>query len=140
MTHADLMAKHPYLALIAKADEHIIPEPNTGCWIWSAYLDRDGYGRYLFRAAYRITYENEIGSIPNKNQIDHLCRNRWCVNPIHLEIVTAQENVRRRRARQMQHCKRGHDYSGRNIGKNGRTNTCAQCKRERENKYYWRDN
>lgn len=77
-------------------------EPETGCWIWQRLVDKHGYGQlreggkgYL---AHRYYYERVIGPIPEGMQLDHLCRNRKCVNPDHLEPVTNTENQRRGRA------------------------------------------
>lgn len=67
-----------------------------GCWEWQAARFISGYGH--FRAmgyAHRIAYEFLVGPIPPGLQIDHLCRNRSCVNPAHMEPVTQTENVRR---------------------------------------------
>ena len=69
-----------------------------GCWLWMGCL-RNGYGVLMVSKkaeyAHRLSYERFRGSIPAGLDIDHLCRNRACVNPDHLEPVTRGENVRR---------------------------------------------
>lgn len=71
------------------------------CWVWTAGQDGHGYGMFFDSVkkvnvkAYRWSYENFIGLVPNNLQLDHLCRNRICVNPNHLEPVTQQENIKR---------------------------------------------
>lgn len=73
--------------------------PTGFCWEWTGYRLDSGYGRMSFagrmQVAHRIAYQILVGEIPNGLQLDHLCRNRGCVNPDHLEPVTAQENMRR---------------------------------------------
>jgi hypothetical protein len=73
----------------------------TGCWEWCGELSSNGYGRVWRNnkriAAHRAYYEQEVGPIPDGLQLDHLCRNRRCVNPDHLEPVTRTENQLRAR-------------------------------------------
>lgn len=88
-----------------------------GCWIWTRTLDRHGYGKFVVHRkqhlAHRWSYEYLVGVIPPGFQLDHLCRNTRCVNPAHLEPVTARQNVLRsnspcRHNAEKTHCKRGH--------------------------------
>lgn len=70
-----------------------------GCWRWQGSLNHAGYGRIKLRdrwqAIHRAVYEAHRGPIPDGLELDHLCRNRACVNPDHLEPVARQENIRR---------------------------------------------
>ena len=67
------------------------------CWFWLGNVDEYGYGRVggRKRRAHRVWFELVRGPIPAGMDLDHLCRNRRCVRPDHLEIVTRQENIRR---------------------------------------------
>src|SRR5690242_18719570 len=71
--------------------------PESGCHEWQAYTDRDGYGCFWIKPtnyrAHRVAYELFVGPIPEGLVIDHLCRNRSCVNPAHLEPKTDLENL-----------------------------------------------
>lgn len=122
----------------------------SGCWLWTGTINRRGYGAISVRGetkmAHRVVYEREVGPIPAGMQIDHLCRNKACVNPAHLEPVTGSENclraapfhpgsVRKPVRKPKTHCKRGHEYAGANIYlyRNGRRQ-CLTCEKMRQAK------
>lgn len=116
------------------------------CWEWTACVLKNGYGQFTIDQklyyAHRVSYAIFIGDIPNNLHLDHLCRNRKCVNPDHLEPVTNEENIRRgltglQRGFQQKsktHCLKGHPYSGNNLylrkDRDGRE--CKKCKRINE--------
>lgn len=81
--------------------DHIDKAGPNGCWTWTGPLATGGYGRFssmgVVTIAHRYVYEQVVGPIPDGLQLDHLCRNPGCVNPDHLEPVTAAENLRRAR-------------------------------------------
>ena len=71
----------------------------TGCWGWQAAILSNGYGMFFDGSkqvgAHRFSYRHFVGCIPLGLDLDHLCRNRGCVNPDHLEPVSRKENCRR---------------------------------------------
>lgn len=129
------------------ADKFLIGD---GCWQWTASLtggygqiNSGGRGRPL--VAHRVVYELVKGPIPEGLQLDHLCRNRACVRPDHLEPVTQAENkhrgeaglVHKRRMDVLTACVHGHEFKPENthIGKNANGNpkrNCRKCRAIRE--------
>lgn len=119
----------------------------SGCWEWSGKRDKRGYGnkqihkpRPTSQQAHRWVYEKLVGPIPKGLTLDHLCRNRLCVNPDHLEPVTSRENILRGtggaalNARKT-HCKRGHPFDAANTFSSPSAPTkrqCRVCRRLRE--------
>lgn len=127
---------------LARFESKFAVEPNTGCWLWLGTVNANGYGVINLtvgeRKAHRVSYEHYVGPIPAGLQLDHLCRQRCCVNPDHLEPVTNAENVRRgecgRAGRQKTHCDHGHPFSehgGYKQWRHGhRFRYCRKCSRE----------
>lgn len=118
----------------SKFGDWYVPEPNTGCWLWVRALDKRGYGELTYSAkvhrAHRVSYEMLRGQIPKPLVIDHLCNTRSCVNPAHMDIVTAAENTRR--AAIKTHCKRGHALIEGNLYfKRSGDRHCKQCRTDR---------
>lgn len=118
------------------------PEGEAGCWVWTGKIGRDGYGHVSVkdrdRIVHRYVYEGINGRLESDLTLDHLCRNRACCNPDHLEPVTMRTNVLRgegpsaANARKT-HCKRGHVLWGENLKFNpDGARQCRTCLRLRD--------
>ena len=132
-------------SLQERFDSSYIPEPNSGCWIWTQNISYLGYGVFPVagiktRAAHRISYQMHVGKIPKGLELDHLCRVRCCVNPHHLEPVTHAENIRRGlrgvlAPPPVTHCSRGHEYTPENTYWQKHLKVCITCRRLNNLKY-----
>lgn len=125
------------------------PLPDTPCWDWPLATHEAGYGvmqvNGVSKRAHREIYERVIGTIPDEMVLDHLCRNRKCVNPWHLEPVTLEENILRGNGSpainaRKTHCSRGHEFTPENTRiLRGRSRECKECakiaSRERTRRY-----
>ena len=117
---------------------------NGTCWEWKYSLDTSGYGLFGYNKrlykSHRFSFELFKGEIPQGYEIDHLCRNRICVNPEHLDAVTHHDNVKRGMTGKLNnwegkktHCPKGHPLTIENIYhdrwiKYGKR-TCVKCHR-----------
>lgn len=104
------------------------------CYEWVGGLDREGYGRIRSStgtmAAHRAIWLMLRGPIPDGLVIDHLCRNRACVNVNHLDVVTDRENIRRGlRGALRTHCAKGHPFAGHNLIVAQGRRYCRECRR-----------
>jgi hypothetical protein len=117
-----------------------IPEPNSGCWLWSGAVVRGGYGKIKVGGrsfvTSRLAYEIVSGPVDLGLDVDHLCHVPLCANPAHLEAVSKRENTRRRRPGRglamkcspdpsyRARCVRGHEFDV--IDSKG-ARRCRQC-------------
>lgn len=131
----------PELSVIRFARKIDIQE--SGCWKWTGNLHPDnGYPRVWFgkhddKLAHRVAYEWAREAIAEGMTIDHLCRNRWCVNPKHLEVVSRGENNLRGNSPwakngRKTHCHAGHEFSPENTYNYHGMRHCKTCSRLRK--------
>jgi hypothetical protein len=125
-----------------------VVDKKTGCWLWTAYTRKDGYGVFGVTSgdtwlAHRWAYEQWVGPIPKGLTIDHLCRVRNCVNPDHMEPVPPGVNTLRGDTFQARnaaktHCPKGHEYY---VVNDRGWRRCRTCGNEQSNarRKKWRD-
>lgn len=116
----------------------------TGCWHWNGAHTHSDYGHLGVKGkmwkAHRYAYTMIVGPIPEGMSLDHLCRNRRCCNPAHLDPVTHKENCSRGNnginMAMKTHCPQGHAYEGDNVYyRPGGGRSCKTCTRERGRVY-----
>lgn len=131
--------------VIERFEEKVAPGEN-GCILWTASGNGAGYGAmYIAKGkrvlAHRWAYEHYVGPIPEGMVLDHLCRNRICVNPAHLEPVTHRTNVLRGVAptavnAAKTHCDQGHLFDAENTAMDRGKRACRACNRARSKAAY----
>lgn len=134
--HASKGVREPLSERLSRYSE-VRPD---GCIEWVGARSPDGYGRIAVNrvavGAHRVAYELVHGAIPDDLVVDHLCRNRSCINPEHLELVTNRENILRgdglaaQNARKT-HCINGHPLTPENIYGYDGSRECRLCARAR---------
>jgi len=117
--------------------------PENGCWEWKAYKNPEGYGKvtlyhgedgYSSYYTHRLVYQSLVGPIPEGMEIDHICENRSCCNPVHLRVLTHLQNVQRGKwiKRPCPHGPETERYDWRTTG----CGACKECKKESNREYY----
>lgn len=133
---------------MALHEEKWIPEPNSGCWLWIASVNNDGYGFFGMggrtMSAHRASWILHRGAIPKGKYVLHKCDVRQCVNPDHLYLGTQFDNMRDASIRgglsrasycgKKTHCPRGHEYTADNtyrqprVSGKGYGRVCRECR------------
>ena len=135
---------------ITRFEAKVMPEPNSGCWLWTGAIAGNGYGNFWHDgghlSAHVFAYRTFVGDVPARKELDHLCRVRSCCNPAHLEPVTHFVNVMRGASptavnATKTHCPEGHELTGGNLVghwlRHG-MRLCRTCYNARKREEYYR--
>jgi HNH endonuclease len=114
-----------------------VDKESSECWLWRGAKMSNGYGLFHINGhtelVHRLSYKDAYGDFSAEKQLDHICRVRHCVNPQHLQPVTAALNQKRGKKATQTHCKRGHPLVGDNVRiKANGTRDCRLCRRVRD--------
>lgn len=138
---------------LERFEKFAFPEPTTGCWLWTGWLNNKGYGGFSMASsgktqvlAHRASYEHYNTKIQKGLDLDHLCFTPSCVNPEHLEPVTHRENCLRGHGwgainARKTHCSKGHEFTVENTWRDPKDSNkrhCKECNRLRANDHYYR--
>lgn len=119
--------------------DKVMPEPNSGCWLWTGSLNEKGYGQFSWEGKPVKAHIMTTGPVPNGMERDHKCRIRSCCNDAHLEIVTHAENMKRTSLyTQKEFCAKGHPLSGENLYVDKNKRQCKACAKERSLRNYYK--
>jgi hypothetical protein len=119
--------------------------PAGTCWEWTASCDKNGHGQFTPRhgksvRAHRFAYEEMVGPIPEGLVLDHLCRNRPCVNPDHLDPVPQRVNAQRGRTGyntpKRSQCNQGHPFPEHAQYRSTGTRYCKTCQNAKQRERY----
>lgn len=134
--------------IVERIRTRITHDPVTDCWNWTGGVAGQGYGTVYDHTrqgkvyVHRAMYERFIGPIPPGLTIDHLCKNKRCANPAHMEVVTRGENARRGSGADWQRrkttCPRGHAYDAVRKGHGILSRFCRRCYRAQMREFYQR--
>lgn len=121
------------------------PSVLTACWPWVGSINSEGYGRLRGgemrdRQAHRVMYELVIAPVPDELVLDHLCRVRHCVNPLHLEPVPERINILRGKGfgainAEKTHCSNGHEFNDKNTYAWRGNRACRTCRNAASTQY-----
>jgi hypothetical protein len=133
--------------------DRLIPEPNSGCWLWEGAVTNDGYGMICRNGTtlrvHRLAWEEVNGPIPDGLNVCHTCDVPACCNPAHLFVGTQQDNVSDMRAKGRfkggsslntlkTHCPQGHEYTPDNTYLYNGMRSCKACSNARALALYYR--
>ena len=132
------MAQHKAVTLEARIQQMLNRHDYIVCWPWNGYIGKQGYGRIgkvgARKMAHRFFYEILMGPLPADTVLHHLCGNKRCCNPRHLQQVTPSEHNKieprgcAKPGLRVTHCLRGHLYDERNTGYNRGKRHCRKCR------------
>jgi hypothetical protein len=140
------MARKKYATVADRIRMNVEIDDASGCWNWQRRINRGGYGignhfidgaRVTYRA-HRLSYETFVGPVSPGLSLDHLCRNRRCANPAHLEPVPQRVNLMRAplsiasQNAAKTHCKWGHPFDEDNTLYRATGRSCRACNRDRQ--------
>lgn len=137
------------VAPVVRFNRHWSLDAATGCWVWNGFVRPNGYGHSCYKRkttmAHRVAWFLYRGPIPDGMVLDHICRNRGCVNPDHLRVVTPGQNATENslspwaKNKQKTHCPAGHEYTPENtyrVSTRPGNRVCLTCIRRKSRERY----